>query len=88
MNPALFYAIFFSGGGYHPDIVALRKRAEADGATVGNLSCLQDMIKDSPKQDAGRIAFEAFETRALADGATVVEGRQCTIDTINELKSL
>ena len=69
------------------DAIEFQERGEADGGTVESLTCLQNAVNAFPAQDEGRVLFEAYDTRVTTDSGTT-EGRQCTIDAINNLREI
>ena len=60
------------------------ERAELDGATVESPKCVNKAIKAMGEADGGRVLFDAYNVRVVADiGST--EARTCTINELNEL---
>lgn len=65
-------------------VLDFRTRALNDGAIVEALKCLNDAVKNMPDADPGRVLFDAYNVRVVADiGST--EARTCTINELNEL---
>ncbi len=66
------------------NVIDFRDRVEADGGSVEALACLGAAINRLPQADSGRVIWDAYSVRVLADSG-ILEGRDCTINEINEI---
>lgn len=68
-----------------PSVTSFLERVELDGGELESINCLNRAIKRLPQADFGRVAWDAYSIRVLADSGTL-EARACTINDINDLK--
>ena len=62
----------------------LEKYAAANSLTFEGKQCVQDALAALPTADAGRVLFDAYDTRVSADGGDT-EARTCTINELNAI---
>ena len=62
----------------------LEKYAEVNLLTFEGKQCVQDALAALPTADAGRVLFDAYDTRVSADGGDT-EARTCTINELNAI---
>jgi hypothetical protein len=58
--------------------------AEVNNLIFEGAQCVQDALNAFPTSDPGRVLFDAYDTRVIADGGTT-EARTCSINEINAL---
>jgi hypothetical protein len=58
--------------------------ANANGLTFEQPQCVQDALTALPTADAGRVLFDAYDVRVIADGGST-EARTCTINELNAI---
>jgi len=59
-------------------------RVAQDGGLVEAISCVRRAVNALPEANEGRLIFEAYDVRVVAD-LGLTEARDCTITEINNL---
>ena len=66
------------------DTATLTTYAAANSLTFEGAQCVQDALNALPTADAGRVLFDAYDTRVTADSGST-EARTCTINELNAI---
>ena len=66
------------------DTTTLEKYASLNNLTFEGKTCLQDALSAFPTADAGRLLFDPYDARVIADGGST-EARTCTINELNAI---
>ncbi len=66
------------------DTATLTTYAAANSLTFEGAQCVQDALNALPTADAGRVLFDAYDTRVIADSGST-EARTCTINELNAI---
>lgn len=70
---------------YILDPAAFQQRVLLDGGELEAFECVSKQLRRYPQADDGRLVYEPYAARVVADAGTL-EARACTINDINDLK--
>jgi hypothetical protein len=70
---------------YILDPAAFQQRVLLDGGELEAFECVSKQLRRYPQADDGRLVYEPYAARVIADSGTL-EARACTINDINDLK--